>query len=78
MPNFHPILYSVRDGAAVGETVEAANATEAVRQVAAQVCHLTLPEVDRALAAREFEVIAVLVGDPQFAPMPRLPLFPSL
>ncbi len=78
MPTFHPLLYSVRDGAAIGQTVEASDAEEAVRQVAAAVSDLTLPEVDRALARREFEVIAVLVGEPQFAPTPRLPRFPSL
>ena len=78
MPTFHPLLYSVRDGAAIGQTVEAANAHEAVRQVAAAVGVLTLPEVDRALARREFEVIAVIAGDPQFVPTDRLPRFPSL
>lgn len=78
MPTFHPLLYSVRDGAALGQTVEAIDANDAVRQAAASVCNLTLPEVDRAIAAREFEVIAVLVGDPQFAPTPKLPPFPSM
>lgn len=78
MPTFHPLLYSVRDGAAIGQTVEATDATEAVRQVAAAVCNLTFPEVDRALAAREFEVIAVMVGDPKFVPTTKLPLFPAL
>lgn len=68
----------MRDGAAVGQTVEAADANEAVRQVVAALSNLTLPEVDRALAGREFEVIAVLAGDPKFVPTSKLPLFPAL
>jgi hypothetical protein len=68
MPAFHPLLYSVRDGAAIGQTVEATDADEAVRHVAAAVCNLTLPEVDRALARR----------DPKFVPTTKLPLFPAL
>ncbi len=68
MPTFHPLIYSVRDGAAIGQTVEATDANEAVRHVAAVVCDLTLPEVDRALARGEFEVIAVMIGDPKFRP----------
>ncbi len=78
MPTFHPLLYSVRDGAAIGQTVEAADANEAVRHVAAAVCNLTFPEVDRALAAWDFEVIAVMAGDPNFVPTTKLPLFPAL
>ena len=78
MPKFHPLLYSVRDGAAIGQTVEATDANEAVRHVAAAVCDLTLPEVDLALARREFEVIAVMIGDPKFVPTTKLPLFPAL
>ncbi len=78
MPTFHPLLYSVRDGAAIGRTVEATDANEAVRRVTSAVCDLTLPEVDRALARHEFEVIAVMVGDPKFAPTTKLPLFPAL
>ena len=78
MPTFHPLIYSVPDGAAIGQTVEAANANEAVRKVAAAACNLTLPEVDRALGAREFEVIAVMAGDPTFVPTTKLPLFPAL
>jgi len=78
MPIFHPLLYSVRDGAAIGQIVEATDASEAVRQAAAAVCNLTFPEVDCALARTEFEVIAVMVGDPQFSPTTKLPLFPAL
>jgi hypothetical protein len=37
----------------MGRTVEATEANEAVRNVAATVYDLTLPEVDRALARRE-------------------------
>lgn len=76
-PFFREIADDNFDGAALGQTVEAADANEAVRHVGAEICHLTLPDVDRALAAREFEVIAVLIGDAQFAPTSRLPLFPS-
>ena len=75
MPTFHPLLYSVRDGAAIGQTVEADDADQAVRRAAAAVCELTLPEVDLALARREFEVIAVIAGDPKFVPTTRLPVF---
>ena len=39
---------------------------EAVRQAAACVDNFPLPEVDRALAGHEFEVIAVLAEDPKF------------
>ena len=78
MPTFHPLIYSVRDGAAMGQTIEAVDANEAVRHVAAAVGNLTLPEVDRAFARREFKVIAVLAGDPKFVLTTRLPLFPAL
>lgn len=78
MPTFHPLIYSVPDGAAIGQTVEATNPNQAVRKVAAAVCNLTLPVVDRALAACEFEVIALLAGDPTFVPTTKLPLFPAL
>jgi hypothetical protein len=78
MPTFHPLLYSVRDGAAIGHTVEATDANDAVRRAAAAVCNLTLPELDRAFARREFEVIAVMVGVPKFVPTSKLSPFSAL
>lgn len=78
MPQFHPIIYSVPDGGALGKTVEANDADEACRQAAASLLNLRLPAVDRALAQNEIEVIAVIKGDPQFAQPSKTPLFPAL
>lgn len=77
MPQFHPIIYSVPDGGAISATVEAADANEACRRVAAALLELSLPEVDRMIERAQLEVIAVLKGDPQFETTPRFPLFPG-
>ncbi len=78
MPQFHPIIYSMPDGGALGRTVEANDADEACRKAAASILDLTLPEVDRMLEQNELEVIAVIKGDPEFEPVKRTPLFPGL
>ena len=78
MPQFHPILYSLPDGAALSKTVEASDADEACRKAAASLLNVSLPEVDRMLEKYELEVIAVLRGDPEFEPTKKIPLFPSL
>ena len=78
MQQFHPIIYSVPDGAALGRTVEANDADEACRKVAASIFDLSLPEVDRMLEQNQLEVIAVIKGDPQFERTKRMPLFPGL
>ena len=77
MPQFHPIIYSLPDGEAGGITVEASDADEACRLAAASLLNLSLPEVDRALAQNEIEVIAVIQGDPQFVETKTIPLFPG-
>jgi hypothetical protein len=61
----------------MGTTVEASDADDACRKAAASLLHLSLPEVDRALAQHEIEVIAVIKGDPQFEQTGRIPLFPG-
>jgi len=78
MPQFHPIIYSVPDGGALGKTVEASNADEACRKAAAGLLNVSLPEVDRMLAKHALEVIAVIKGDPQFDQTKNSPLFPGL
>lgn len=49
MQQFHPIIYSVPDGAALVRTVEASDADEACRQAAAKLLNVSFPEVDRML-----------------------------
>jgi len=78
MQQFHPIIYSVPDGAALGITVEADDADDACRKAAASILELSLPEVDRMLAKRELEVIAVIKGDPQFEQTKKIPYFPGI
>ena len=78
MPQFHPIIYSVPAGAALGRTVEASDADEACRKAAASLLNLNLPEVYRMLERKELEVIAVIKGDPQFEQTQKTPLFPGL
>jgi CheY-like chemotaxis protein len=78
MPQFHPIIYSLADGGALGKTVEANDADEACRKAAASILDLSLPEVDRLLEHRQLEVIAVIKGDPQFEQTRKTPLFPGL
>lgn len=78
MPQFHPIIYSVPDGRAGGATVEAQEADEACRKVAASLLDLSLPEVDRMMERADLEVIAVIQGDPQFETTSKTPLFPGL
>lgn len=45
MQQFHPIIYSVHDGGALGRTVEANDADEACRKAAANILDVSLPEV---------------------------------
>jgi hypothetical protein len=78
MELFHPLLYSVRDGGAHGVTVKARNPDEACRKAAANILEMSLPEVDRAFAKKEIEVIAVIKGHPQFVVAEKLPFFPGL
>jgi hypothetical protein len=52
MPQFHPIIYSLADGGALGKTVEAKDADEACRQGAASILDLSaqgkfIPETER-------------------------------
>ena len=77
MPQFHPILYSLPSGGALGRTVEASDAEAACRQPACAMLKLNLPEVDRMFERGELEVVAVIKGDPQFEQTRRLPLFPG-
>ena len=58
----------------MGRTVEATEANEAVRNVAAAVYNLTLPEVDRTLARRELRgsLGNIRAGFPQAPPHPRI------
>lgn len=77
MPQFHPILYSLPDGAAFSKTVEADSPDEACRQAAASHLELSLPEVDRMLEKRQLEVVAVIKGNPQFEQTKNIPLFPA-
>ena len=65
MSQFHPIIYSLADGGALGKTVEANDADEACRKAAAGIFDLSLPEVDRLFEQHQLEVIAVIQGDPQ-------------
>ena len=46
MPQFHPILYSLPDGWALGKTVEASDADEACPKAAATMLELTLVEAE--------------------------------
>jgi hypothetical protein len=78
MELFHPLLYSVRDGGAHGVTVCADNPLEACRKAAADMLEMTLPEVDRAFAKKEIEVIAIIKGHPKFVVADPLPAFPGL
>lgn len=78
MPVFHPIIYSIPDGGALGRTVEANDADEASRKAAASILNVDLPEADRMVAKKEIEVIAVIKGDPQFDQTKNMPLFPGL
>ena len=78
MPQFHPIIYSLPDGGALGTTVEADDADEACRKAAASLLDLSFPEVDRMIERAELEVIAVIEGDSQFEPTKKTPLFPGL
>lgn len=78
MELFHPLLYSVRDGAAQGVAVRAENPIEACRKAAADLLEMSLPEVDRAFARREIEVIAVIKGNPEFTIADPLPFFPGI
>ena len=78
MQQFHPIIYSVHDGGALGRTVEANDADEACRKAAADILDVSLPEVDRMFERHEIEVIAVIEGDPQFQQTKHLPLFPGI
>jgi hypothetical protein len=77
MELFHPLLYSVRDGAAQGVTVRAKDPVEACRKAAADMLEMSLPEVDRASAKKEIEVIAIIKGHPQFVVADPLPFFPG-
>ena len=77
MQQFHPIIYSLPDGGALGKTVEADDADTACRKAAASLLELSLPEVDRMFEKRELEVVTVIKGDPQFEQTKRLPLFPA-
>lgn len=77
MEKFHPIIYSFSDGAALGGTVEAADAEEACRLVASKVLLISAEESAKMFLNRQLEVIAVIKGDPQFAQVgPETPLFP--
>ena len=78
MSQFHPIIYSLADGGALGKTVEANNADEACREAAADIFDLGLPEVARLFEQHQLEVIAVIQGDPQFPQTRKTPLFPGL
>ena len=78
MSQFHPIIYSLADGGALGKTVEANDADEACRKAAAGIFDLSLPEVDRLFEQQQLEVIAVIQGDPQFEQTRKTPLFPGL
>jgi hypothetical protein len=75
MPQFHPILFSLPDGWALGKTVEAGDADEACRKAAASMLELTLPEAEELFEKGELEVVAVLKGNPQYERTKRTPLF---
>ena len=77
MQQFHPIIYSLPAGGALGKTVEADDADAACRKAAASLLELSLPEVDRMFEKGELEVVAVIKGDPQFEQTRRMPLFPG-
>lgn len=77
MPQFHPIIYSLSAGGALGKTVAASDADDACRKAAAGLLELSLPEVDRMFERGELEVVAVIKGDPQFERTQRIPLFPG-
>lgn len=77
MPQFHPIIYSLPAGGAMGKTVEASDADDACRQAAATMLEMKLPEVNRMFERGELEVVAVIRGDPYFERTRRTPLFPG-
>ena len=77
MQQFHPIIYSLPAGGALGKTVEADDADMACRKAAASLLDLSLPKVDRMFEKGELEVVAVIRGDPQFERTRRMPLFPG-
>ena len=77
MPQFHPIIYSLPDGGAMGKTVEAADADEACRTAAAKLLNVSLSVAKEMFARRELEVVAVIKGDPQFDQTKQTPLFPG-
>ena len=77
MQQFHPIIYSLPVGGALGKAVEADDADTACRKAAASLLNLNLPEIDRMFEKGELEVVAVIKGDPQFERTRRMPLFPG-
>jgi hypothetical protein len=56
MPQFHPIIYSLPDGGALGQTVQAKDADEACRKAAASLLKQSLPVVEKMFKRGELEV----------------------
>ena len=75
MPQFHPIIYSLPAGGALGKTVEASDADEACRKAAVGLLELSLPEAEELFEKGELEVVAVIKGNPQYEHTKRTPLF---
>jgi hypothetical protein len=76
MENFCPIVYSVPDGAAISETVEAADADQACRVAVSKRLGISSAEAERLFSAGQLEVIAVIKGSPGFALTAKSKLFP--
>lgn len=77
MPKYHPIFYCVPHGGTAGKTVEADSPEAAFRKAVGEVFEKNPVEVEAMIRDGELEVIAVIEGDPRFADVRNVPLFPG-